>query len=300
MAIKSWFWAGGETDAAAPGPEFGKLIGQADTRENWNVLEIHDWPRFLLFAKGTKEENQERYEAFNALGHLLTAPGVPVLYYGIEQGLNGDCHADKVTVAGGARRGIDRVCARTDFGNHARYRQDMFAGGPWRLGSVMPSINALAGIGRGSVRAPAGGDDPYLDTSHDLFKHAAKMIAIRKSCATLRTGGLYFRAAHGASANAGGGFYAFSRVAGGDEILVMINPSKDAKPVAKLFVDKNLHSDEVGARYVDLVSGKERATVVDGGGALAFGGGYAIPPHSVRVFVAESRARLEAGGGTCR
>lgn len=303
LVLKNWFWQGGETESVLPGAEFGRLIGQQDTRLNWNVLEIHDWPRFLLYAKGAHASDPNSYEAYNGLGHLLTAPGVPVLYYGIEQGLNGDCHADKITVGPAARAEIDAVCARDDFSNHVRYRQNMFSSGVWRLGSVVPSINALAGIGRASVNPGAGMgvDDPYLDTRHALFQHAAKLIAIRRSCKPLREGGGYFRAVHRAEGNAGGGFYAFSRISGGDEALVLVNASKDAKALDKLTIDKSLHADEVGERYVDLVAWSARATVTDGGGTLDFDAGYKIPPQSVAVFYSEKQAqpRLE-GGGTCR
>ena len=301
MNIKSWFWKGGEIENSTPGTEFGKLINLQDTRINWNVLEIHDWPRFNLYGTGDVANNSMRYKAYNGLGYLLTAPGVPVLYYGLEQGLNGDCHQSKTQTSNEAKKNLGNVCSSDSFSNHARYRQDMFASGVFRLGSVVPEINKWAGIGRQSIPSPLPTTDPYTDTSHAMFQHTAKLIDIRKSCFALRHGGMYFRAADSSPADKGGGFYAFSRVANGDEVLVLINSSSNARPVDKLLIDKNLNQGRVGHKFVDLVSGKAWGAVTSGGGMLDFDPGYALAPQSVAVFFPEGlTAKRAAGGLVCK
>jgi glycosidase len=297
MNLKSWFWQGGELDNSVPGSEFGKLVSLQDTRENWNVLEIHDWPRFNLYGTGNDSKNPMRYKAYNGLGYLLTAPGVPVLYYGLEQGLNGDCHGDKTQVSDEAKKNLGRVCSDDSFSNHARYRQDMFSSGVFRLGSVVPEINRLAGIGRSSINSVLVGEDPYLNTTHDLFNHTAKLIDIRKSCKALRQGGMYFRAVDATAADKGGGFFAFSRVADLDEVLVLINSSSTARPVSKLILDKNLHQSQLGHKFVDMVSAKAWGTVSGGGGTLEFASGYSMAPQSVAIFYPEGLTKARALGG---
>jgi glycosidase len=297
--IKNWFWQGGELEHNVPGSEFGKLVGLQDTRENWNVLEIHDWPRFNLYSTGEDINNAMRYKVFNALGYLLTAPGVPVLYYGLEQGLNGDCHGgSRMGVSQEAQNALRSVCSSDSFSNHARYRQDMFASGVFRLGSVVPEINQLAGIGKASVKNFE--NDVYANTNHSLFQHAAKLIDIRKSCNPLRKGNIYYRAVDSASGNQGGGFLAYSRILNGEEVLVLVNSSNNSRPITKLFLDKNLHAQKLGHKWVDLVSGNKYGVVSDGGGALEFENNYSLAASSVAVFYPEGQAkRRPSGGFTC-
>ena len=303
--IKKWFWQGNELDASTPGPEFGTLIPNIDTRVNWNVLEIHDWPRFNLYGKGESSSNPMRYKAHNALGYLLTAPGIPVLYYGLEQGLNGDCHESKTLVSTETQKELKQICNDDGFSNHGRYRQDMFINGVFRLGSVVPEINALAGIGRKSIAADAGtaggtSSDPYLNTGHSMFQHAAKLIDIRKTCKPLTEGGIYFRAVDKTAGDKGGGFFAFSRVAGGDEVLILINSSNAGRSVSKLIIDKNLHNDQLGHKFINLIDMKTRAVVTDSGGVLEFENGYNLAPQSVAVFYPEGQSKPRPdGGGVC-
>jgi hypothetical protein len=162
---------------------------------------------------------------------------------------------------------------------------------------VVPEINALTGIGRGSVPKNLPAIDPYLNTSHDMFQHTAKLIDIRKTCFPLRHGGMYFRAVDKDPGEKGGGFFAYSRVSGPDEMLVLVNSGNNGRPVKKLIVDKNLHGSRQGHKFIDLVSGNATATVSDNGGALDFGNNYFVPANSVAIFYPEGLTKPRAQGG---
>ena len=116
------------------------ISGQADTKLDWTLLEIHDWPRFLN-SFNFDQNGLGQMKATVGLSYLLTAPGQPIIYYGLEQGVNGIC--GQVT-AGDASNNISNLCKGHD---DSLNRQDLFYNGPWRLGSVVPEINYLQYIG---------------------------------------------------------------------------------------------------------------------------------------------------------
>ena len=104
---------------------------QRSCNECWIMLEIHDWKRFL-------QQKPDRADLlFAAAGWLMTAPGTPVVYYGIEQGFNGVCQSQPRN-CGDACESIEHTCQAGD--SDTLKRQDMFASEPWRLGSVVPEI----------------------------------------------------------------------------------------------------------------------------------------------------------------
>jgi glycosidase len=285
LAVKSWFWAGGEQDCSQCSASFCELAGNGQPQLNWNVLEIHDWPRFAQVGA-----SQAQLSA--ALGYLATTQGVPVLYYGVEQGLDGICPGN-INVPSAARSDIDSACNGSD---HARYRQDMFLAGPWRLRSVVPQIDALAAIGFGNTGSPSSWqDDPYLSTSHDLYRYVRRLVAVRKSCAALRRGAIYFRAAH---SSPWGGLLAFSRIDGSDEIVVVANSGGASIKLDALHVDAGLHWGKDFTLYRNLLNGFQQATVgkLGTGMGIYFEGGLTVASHSVAIFVKESNVRPYDGG----
>ena len=289
-AIKNWYWAGGETDNSQCSAEYCDVSGNGDARLNWNVLEIHDWPRFALFGAGAKALG-------SAYQYLLTAKGTPVIYYGGEQGLNGDCHWDSNLIQdSNVRNGmLNGMCRDGSFLNHSRYRQDMFVSGTFRLGSVVNSIDALAGIGKLSAltKPKTTAEDPYLKTDHQLFRDLRKSIAIRKSCSALRRGEIYFRAAHD---NPNGGLMSYSRIDNGNEVLVVANTSSNWIPVKTLLIDRQINNRPF-AKWKNLFNGYEYGTVGDFGPSRALflakdngkGGteGFSLAPQSLAIFVDE-------------
>ena len=292
LGIKQWFWAGGEGDCSQLSSGFSELAANGQPLLNWNVVEIHDWPRFAQQGR-----NMGQLKA--ALGYLGTTHGVPVLYYGVEQGLDGHCPDNSIQLASSQAHGeVVNVCNGWE---HSRYRQDMFVTGPWRLRSLVPQIDALAQIGSGG-QVP-GGNDPYLDTSHHLFRYLRGLLAIRASCKSLRRGAIYFRAAHQSSQ---GGLLAFSRIYKGDEIVVLVNTSGQSIPVSTLHVDAAINGDRQFQTYRNLLNGYETASVGTLGNGIGLyftsaSGAFSLGAYQVAVFVHDGNVRpFDAGLGVHR
>jgi glycosidase len=302
LAIKQRFYDGGETDHARMNDQYAELVANGDFRLNWTQLEIHDWPRFA--QREFDPDGRRMHEKLRgALGYLLAAEGTPVLYYGIEQGLSGNCPGDdRIDLPGAARDEVRHVCGTHE---HTRFRQDMFLGGPWRLGSVVGQIDALAGIGAAAGAAPSWNEDPYLARDHELYRFTRAMVHLRRSCAALRHGRTYFRAAHGAN----GGLLAFSRVDGhgGREMVVLVNTGDAPQRLETLHIDASLHQGRDFKTYRNLLNGYETASVgrLGTGWGLYFGGGagLTLAPHEVAIFAHDGNvAGWDAGLGVhlCR
>lgn len=279
MDIKNWFWAGGETDSSQCSASFCELSANGDPQTNWNVIEIHDWPRFAMTGR-----NQAQLSA--SLGYLLATQGTPVLYYGVEQGFDGTCPWNSIVA--GTSAAYDDVKAMCNGKGDARYRQDMFVMGPWRLRSLISSVDALAHIGFDNKSAPASWKtDPYLSTSHSHFGYIKRLIAVRKSCPTLRRGQIYFRAAHSSTS---GGLLAFSRIYQGKEMLVIVNTSGASIPVTALAIDASLNWGKDYTPWKNLLNGYQTASVgkLGQGMGLYFSTGFAVPGRGVALFAPES------------
>jgi glycosidase len=255
---------------------FSTLAAQNDPRLNWNVLEIHDWPRFV------KDHQSDPWKSKLGVSYLATAQGIPVIYYGMEQGLDGDCHVDNMN-AGAANDSIKQLCALgyTD----ALYRQDMFASGGFRLGSTVASIDSLAYIGPSAASVwPDWRTDPYLDRTSDVYRTARKFNFIRRSCNPLRYGDTYFRWGESGST----GLMAFSRIDSGKEMVVVVNNAPTAMSIPTLTIDSGINQVS-GQHYVNLTSGFQVATTERSGPTtrLSFGG-MQIDGNSVMVFAHEN------------
>lgn len=260
------------------------LAAQNDPRLDWNVLEIHDWPRFV------KDHKHDPWKSKLGLSYLATLPGVPVIYYGMEQGLNGDCHFDTMN-AGAANASIQQQC--TLGYSDPLYRQDMFASGPFRLGSTVPSIDGLAYIGASSASAwPDWHTDPYLDRTGDVYQTARRLNFIRRSCDPLRYGAIYFRWGDSAST----GLFAFSRIDSGREMVVVVNNAPYPLAIPTLTIDSGINQVS-GQRYVDLTNGSRFATTVRSGSSttLSFGGAQ-IDGNAVMVLAHENNLAAWSSG----
>lgn len=258
------------------GSGFRTIAAQNDARLNWNVLEIHDWPRF------TDQRKDDPFKSRLGLSYLATAQGVPVVYYGMEQGLNGDCHHDAIDV-GSARSAVLEVCGRD---SHERYRQDMFITGPWRLGSTVREVSSLAHIGKARESRPADPlADPYVNRSHDVFKTARRLLNLRRSCAPLSFGTTAFR--WGEQGNEG--IFAFSRLDRGREMLVVVNTAPIDRAIpGKIEVDGGINARS-GERFKNLLNGFQGARVgVEDGRSFLFFDNIVVPGNSVAVFAHES------------
>lgn len=120
----------------------------------------HDMGRFAMFVKqANPQADDAELLARTMLGHamLLTLRGVPTIYYGDEQGFVSDGH--------------DQLA-----------REDMFA-------SKVAVYNDNDLIGTGATTA-----DANFDTAHPLYRHIAKLAAIRRSTPALTRGPTKLRA----------------------------------------------------------------------------------------------------------
>ena len=260
------------------------LVAQGDPRLNLTVLEIHDWPRFA--------QNSADKSAM-ALAYLAMAPGIPVIYYGMEQGFNGRCDQN-VRDSRVDHDYLDTFCfaAGSDH-NDGRFRQDMFATGMLRLGSAVPSINQLAHIGPSAEAAT--NPDPYLDQSHLVYKTARRYLGIRKSCSALRYGDITWRW----STTEPAGLMAFTRADPfnrKNEALVLVNTSAQDLAIPDLRVENG------SQEFMDLGLRDQKA--VPAGNNLLNFGGETIKANSVRVFMPKAMlsawSESEAGYGCVR
>ncbi len=248
------------------GGYFNDLAHQGDYRLTWNLLEIHDWPRFVSHDPTSPERSAL------GLSYLAMAEGAPIIYYGMEQGFNGDCHFNNMN-AGRANSEIQRECKGS---SHTLYRQDMFMGGMYRLGSTIGSINNLAYIGKiKPTKSPEWAQDPMLNRDHDVYKMARKMNNIRRSCKALKYGSTKFRWVE----NGTNGIFAFSRIDGGNEALVIVNTSWQKRGLPEMMVNDARN----GQRWNNLLNANEQAWG-NGNGKLNFAG-LEINGNNVMVFV---------------
>eukprot|EP00128_Syssomonas_multiformis_P011461 Colp12_sorted_trinity150504_noHs@19603 len=220
--------------------DYHTLEGQNDVRLSWTQLEIHDWPRFM------SESKYDGSRLISGLAYLLTAEGTPIIYYGLEQGFNGDCHWDSIH-AGQASQSIKEACS----GNgDALKRQDMFIGGPWRLGSVAPAINNLAYIGEAEKKIyESWQEDPFLNREHEFYHTARLLTHVRRSCSALTQGRMAVRF----TGTTNDGILVFSRVAAGNEIVVIVNPSQYPYNLNNYVIDSTINPTP-GARYHNLLN----------------------------------------------
>jgi glycosidase len=149
------------------------------------------------------------------------------------------------------RRGASNVDAGLDA-----YREDMFPGGQFR------SLNST-------------GDDFNADAP--MYKYMSALAEIRKRHPALSEGEQYVRL----SDPHGPGLYAFSRIHGGEEVVVVMNTAGEQRS-ADMWIDANLSAP--GTRFVDELDGAFEASAyipAEGGAKLS----VRVPAHGVRVLV---------------
>ncbi len=134
--------------------------GKAAANRLPTFLGNHDFGRFAMFLKqANPKADADELLARAMLGHalMLTMRGVPVIYYGDEQGFAG--------------HGGDQLA-----------RQDMFA-------SKVPEYNDEPLVGSGSTTAKAN-----FDPAHPLYRLIAELARVRKETPALSSGASKVRA----------------------------------------------------------------------------------------------------------
>jgi glycosidase len=266
-------------------PYYQDLKGQSDPRLNFSLVEIHDWERLNAEAQGDASLSSL------ALSYLATAPGIPIIYYGAEQGFNSHCRRSKISPEID-RDDVDYACFRAEGPDkHPRFRQDMFLSGMFRLGSSVPKIDALAYIGPPqSTPSPSWQEDPFLDRSHPLYQTARRFLRLRRSCHALRYGDIAWRWV----SEQPGGLFAFSRLDHDKEALVAFNLQNSAAALPDLAVSRS------GVEFVDLANPTQVARP-SGEGRVSFKN-LEIPARSIMVFVPRTslgRRAEELGTNLC-
>ncbi|HKT03923.1 MAG TPA: alpha-amylase family glycosyl hydrolase [Rugosimonospora sp.] len=162
------------TAVAAFGPAHGRLIRFVDN---------HDVFRFLRYGEPASRLRP-------ALAFLLFSPGIPMLYYGTEQGMRQPSQR------------LDRECSADRAA--PRNREDMFAEGQF-------------------TSASSAGDK--FDPSSEMFRWTQRLIQIRQRFPALRHGRQIVRW----SDPRGPGLYALSRIDEGQEVLVVLNTAAEER-----------------------------------------------------------------------
>jgi glycosidase len=243
------------------------LTTQGNPRLNFTVLEIHDWERFNTYTP------LDPFKSRLALAYLATAEGIPVIYYGMEQGFNGHCQKDSISPQID-QQDIDHHCFKSvGPSRHPQFRQDMFMGSMYRLGSSIPEINSLAAIGPQPAKTQPTAQDPYLRTDHLIYRTSRRLNHLRQSCFALRYGSTVWRWSSPQTHD----FFAFSRIDGDREALVVVNTNFQALPIPELNV---LHS---GMDYVDSEGGS-LVGAPTGINKIGFSG-QMIEGNQVKVFL---------------
>jgi len=163
------------------------LIRQkAEPTWTWQMVDSQDLPRVLQVAG----QGDDIWRLIPALTWMFTWYGSPALYYGIEQGLNGQCGKFDEHILDAPLEQIHLDCFKgTD---DALKRQDMFTGGPWLLRSAIPQVNKSAMISGGMMQAGAPNwcEEPLLNrdpTQNQVFRDTRALGRIRRSCRMLGT-----------------------------------------------------------------------------------------------------------------
>jgi glycosidase len=162
--------------------------GPASAQQLPTFLGNHDAGRFAMFLKkALRQASDAELLQRTMLGHVLmmTARGVPTVYYGDEQGFVG--------------KGGDQDARQSLFASKvATYNEDR-----------------LLGTDRTTAQ-------DNFRTDHPLYRLIAGLSAIRTAQPALRRGATIIRATEDKP-----GLLAFSRIVGGDEVLVLANSANE-------------------------------------------------------------------------
>jgi len=175
------------------------LQAQGDIHLAMAAFESQGFRKLLSYDRG-----DELWRLLVVTGWSFTWYGIPDIANGVEQGLNGLCYRDAEGKAALAKsmkeEGISSSIANSilescdykvlgDQADTGFWHQDMFSGGPLRLGSAVPGVDEQTRI-RSQMMGAAGPhwcEDPVLNRENEAYQLVRALARIRRSCHALRT-----------------------------------------------------------------------------------------------------------------
>jgi len=294
------------------------MTTQGDIFSSMAAAESQDMHRLLSKQGGQQAADLWRLNVLMAWS--FTWYGIPDLYNGIEMGFNGMCYRtraerqalkNKMVEQGIKSSAADSIldgCDYTVLGSDVDKgyaRQDMFSGGPMRLGSAVPGVNAQAGFETKLMGAngPHWCEDPLLDRSNKAYTLARALIRMRRSCQALRSaldlGAKTLQNEHLPQ-------LAYWKLHDGREefdadqpraMLVVLNVASEPADDSTKFAMPPLQTPySEGQAFVDLLDPSRLAVVFSGSN-----GSYLLVPASlsanhVAIYAPVETAKLDEGG----
>jgi glycosidase len=254
----------GEGKTNGPEGESGEIL---DSRQLVvNFLSNHDVGRFLFFMPEEWTLAEKRRLLHMALSYLMTADGIPCLYYGVEQEFEG---------------GNDPANRETLW-NPANYKTPVWKDGHWQLAQKTYDADG------------DGADDsvwePY-DTGNPTFRHVANLNFLRRNHVALRRGGLRVRWSTRATGGSDHGIYAFERVHPDETILVVMNLAGDQDSRTSVPGSTMQVGFPAGTVLTDLLEPGSSFTVQGTGCPAGTGEGcveVVVPHRSLRILASGS------------
>jgi glycosidase len=163
-----------------------------------NFLSNHDVGRFLFFMPEHWPMSEKRKLLHLALAYLLTAEGIPCLYYGVEQ-----------EFAGG-----NDPANRETMWSQASYKTRVWKDGHWA--EANKTYDSDGDGNEDTVWEP-------FDTGNPTFLYIQHLNQIRAEHVALRRGSLVHRWTTSDSGDTDHGIYAFERVHPDERVLVILN-----------------------------------------------------------------------------
>ena len=212
-------------------------------QDNANFITNHDMPRTMSQVVADKEQKVKL-----AAGILLTAPGIPFIYYGEEIGMSGTKPDEKI-----------RTPMQWDNTQNAGFT----SGEPWEPVNSDFSIVNVAG---------QTGDDT------SLLEHYRKLIGLRNEHTALRVGKTYV-----AESNSNK-ILSYLRVSNDETLLVLINI--DDQPLSNYKLDLSVGplSGQYTASSLLDSSALQPLTANDKGGFDNYIPLQELPPYSIYVI----------------
>lgn len=237
------------------------LQREADLRNSMVQLEIHDWPRFGAYSP------TDPYKSRLGLQYLAVAEGIPLLYYGQEQGFTGICPNIQNISSKEGRDVLLESCRKSSEVTAPDYkpvlydefyRQDMFEEGVWKLGSTVDEINKLASVAKKNAEKITLTEeynweiDPFLSRNHFVYQEARKFLQIRKSCPALRWG-LTHWILHPKNDRDIFAFLRADKFNWKNQILVVVNTNFTSQQIPDIAVSSELSFKKINSENSTLV-----------------------------------------------